>query len=183
MENRFYYIFGALPRGYYHDLREEILPYVYNKLFKMGDRYCRQHRQTCTFLPPPSRGRAAQTRTIERGGILEEILEHVNQQLSFDLPWFDMVTVDYYQDGLDFLPPISHKKGGLRPEIFILSVAEDGGERPIQFHERDRTPKIGEVFLNDGDGVIFYDDVRHSVPKRTGVKRGQITLTFRSNAL
>lgn len=181
MENRYCHLFGALPRGYYHSLREELSPYLYNRLFMIGDRYCRQHRKTCTFLPPPSRGRGEQMRTIERGGILEGLLGYVNQQLSLDLPWFNMVTVDYYETGIDFLPPISHKKGGLKREILLLSISEDGGERPIQFHERDRNPKIGEVYLNDGDGVIFSDEFRHSVPKRTGVRGGQMTLLFRSS--
>lgn len=110
-----------------------------------------------------------------------ELLELKNKIKDITGQEYNLVNINYYKDGEDYIGPHSDNENESMTETIIASVTL-GAERDFIFHHKSTNKKIS-LILHCGSlltmGGLCQKYYKHSLPKRPKIKHGRINLTFR----
>lgn len=110
--------------------------------------------------------------------VLKTLKNKIASTFRFD-PNF--VLINRYEDGDQYIGYHSDDEKDLIKDSPIVGISL-GAEREILF-KSNKTGKIKSVLLQNGSAFCMYsptnDNYKHSIPKRKGVTRPRISLTFR----
>lgn len=113
---------------------------------------------------------------VMRDQVRKKVLEICKEDCNFNF-----ALLNYYRDGKDYIGPHSDSELDIKKNSIIASVTL-GAERDFVFqHKKTKERKVvslanGSLLLMGGQCQRYY---KHSLPKRLGVNRGRINITYR----
>lgn len=110
-----------------------------------------------------------------------ELLELKNKITEITGQEYNLVNINYYRNGEDYIGAHSDNENESILETIIASVSL-GAERDFVFHHKETNKKTslvlhcGSLLIMSGLCQKYY---KHSLPKRPKINHGRINLTFR----